>query len=290
MKIVRLSKDSNLTRIEKVFNWYRFSGRGPQGEQGDPGPGLPVGGDPGDGLTKNSSTDYGFAILKHNLNSNTAPTVNNDETEGYEQRSFWFDVVLNKVYQCIDPLTGNAEWADLTQSGGGGGGFDTIINTIDLVGLNEFLRSFSALGSSNYDEIIILIRDGRVSNNGVRLRLYGSTDNQVTFTNVIQGGWERWMASSSAAGSQNGTPLNVVDNYLHSDAKHSHKADIVFSNLTEYQLIDTESTYSNQNGPWSGGKEFWGAFASGVATGFKVDLSGGTWTQGFAVIIGRKYA
>jgi hypothetical protein len=31
MKIVRLSKDSNLTRIEKTFNWFRFSGRGPAG-------------------------------------------------------------------------------------------------------------------------------------------------------------------------------------------------------------------------------------------------------------------
>ena len=31
MKIVRLSQDSNLTRIEKVFNWFRFSGRGPAG-------------------------------------------------------------------------------------------------------------------------------------------------------------------------------------------------------------------------------------------------------------------
>lgn len=31
MKIVRLSKDSNLNRIAKVFKWNRFSGRGPAG-------------------------------------------------------------------------------------------------------------------------------------------------------------------------------------------------------------------------------------------------------------------
>ena len=73
MKIVRLSKDSNLNRIEKVFKWTRFSGRGPAGAtgpvgatgatgatgaQGDPGEGVPVGGTTGQILKKQSATDF----------------------------------------------------------------------------------------------------------------------------------------------------------------------------------------------------------------------------------------
>jgi hypothetical protein len=58
MKIVRLSKDSNLTRIEKKFNWFRFSGRGPEGEKGDTGEGVASGGTTGQHLAKKSNTDF----------------------------------------------------------------------------------------------------------------------------------------------------------------------------------------------------------------------------------------
>lgn len=66
MKIVRLSKDSNLTRIEKTFNWFRFSGRGPTGDTGPQGPGRAISLDP-HGTISSGTEEISFNFTEHSL-------------------------------------------------------------------------------------------------------------------------------------------------------------------------------------------------------------------------------
>ena len=47
-----------------------------------------------------------------------APTVNDDETEGYAVGSRWVDVTHGKAYTCLDATDGAAVWTETTQSGG----------------------------------------------------------------------------------------------------------------------------------------------------------------------------
>jgi len=54
--------------------------------------------------------------LQDNLSAVTAPTVNDDNTAGYEVGSVWIDTtsVIRKVYVCTDASTGAAVWEDVT--------------------------------------------------------------------------------------------------------------------------------------------------------------------------------
>ncbi len=44
------------------------------------------------------------------------PSVNDDETLGYLIKSFWFDQLAGKSYQCIDPTAGAAVWITVASS------------------------------------------------------------------------------------------------------------------------------------------------------------------------------
>jgi len=58
---------------------------------------------------------------KHKFDATTAPTVNNDTTEGYSVGSRWADVTNDNLYVCLDATTGAAVWKETT-----GGGGDTL--------------------------------------------------------------------------------------------------------------------------------------------------------------------
>ena len=52
--------------------------------------------------------------LKYNLTATSAPTVDNDVTEGYTIGSRWIDVSADKEYVCLDSTDGAAVWAETT--------------------------------------------------------------------------------------------------------------------------------------------------------------------------------
>jgi hypothetical protein len=49
-------------------------------------------------------------LKKNNLTAVVAPTVSNDNTQGYEVGSVWVDTVLKISYTCVDAATGAAVW------------------------------------------------------------------------------------------------------------------------------------------------------------------------------------
>jgi hypothetical protein len=63
-----------------------------------------------------------------------APTVSDDENDGYGIGSRWINVTDGYEYVCIDPSAGAAQWANTTAAGGGGGGVDPHASTHVLGG------------------------------------------------------------------------------------------------------------------------------------------------------------
>jgi len=60
--------------------------------------------------------DIGVTVseyIKNNYTATVAPTVNNDETEGYSVGSEWIDSALGDIYRATDVSTGAAVWADV---------------------------------------------------------------------------------------------------------------------------------------------------------------------------------
>jgi len=56
--------------------------------------------------------------VKNNVSAST-PNVNDDQTQGYEVGSLWFDTLDNEVYVATSVATGAARWKLSTVSGGG---------------------------------------------------------------------------------------------------------------------------------------------------------------------------
>lgn len=50
----------------------------------------------------------------HAFHQATDPTVNNDETQGFEEDELWFNTVSRRLFECDDPATGAAVWIDIT--------------------------------------------------------------------------------------------------------------------------------------------------------------------------------
>lgn len=55
-----------------------------------------------------------IATKKSNLTATIAPTVANDNTQGYAVGSFWMGTVLGAAYVCLDASTGAAVWSKIT--------------------------------------------------------------------------------------------------------------------------------------------------------------------------------
>lgn len=68
-----------------------------------------------------------------NNTTNSAPTVNDDSTQGYSIDSKWFDTLTNTLYNCVDASVGAAVWAAASTGGGGGGQLITLTAGEDLV-------------------------------------------------------------------------------------------------------------------------------------------------------------
>ena len=62
--------------------------------------------------------DSDVVINKDNLIATTAPTVSNDNTEGYGVGSTWIDITNDNVYKCVDSSTSAAVWKWLNDTGG----------------------------------------------------------------------------------------------------------------------------------------------------------------------------
>jgi hypothetical protein len=58
--------------------------------------------------------------LKVYLNATSAPTANDDNTQGYAVGSRWVDVNADKEYVCVDASTASAVWKETTGTAGGG--------------------------------------------------------------------------------------------------------------------------------------------------------------------------
>jgi hypothetical protein len=50
----------------------------------------------------------------------SAPTVNSDETAGFDRGHAWLDTAGPTIYECVDPATGAAVWVQVYPGAGGG--------------------------------------------------------------------------------------------------------------------------------------------------------------------------
>ena len=69
-----------------------------------------------DATASNAVWSAGGGGVQNKFNATTAPTVNNDTTEGYVVGSVWIDTTGDLAYTCVDNTDGAAVW-----SAGGGG-------------------------------------------------------------------------------------------------------------------------------------------------------------------------
>lgn len=60
-------------------------------------------------LTADSSQTTGLRYTKNNV-TNTAPTANDDTSQGYNYLSFWVDITGPNAYVCVDPTVAAAVW------------------------------------------------------------------------------------------------------------------------------------------------------------------------------------
>jgi len=72
--------------------------------------------------------------LKSEYAKTSAPTINDDTSDGYVVGSTWFDITNDKAYICVDVTLGAAVWIDITQSGSftAGDGVDIGLGTLSL--------------------------------------------------------------------------------------------------------------------------------------------------------------
>lgn len=71
-------------------------------------------------LLKDGAGSYNVARV--NLAATGAPGTGNDDTQGYEITSQWYDQTNDDLYVCFDASTGAAQWELVNGAGGGGGG------------------------------------------------------------------------------------------------------------------------------------------------------------------------
>lgn len=69
----------------------------------------------------------------NNFNATAAPTVNDDNTEGYEVGSIWIDTTNDKAYILLDASTGSAVWVDITEQAGNPIDLDATATIDDIV-------------------------------------------------------------------------------------------------------------------------------------------------------------
>lgn len=86
-------------------------------------------------------------VFKDNLGASNPPTVNDDNTEGYEVGSRWIDVSNQREYICLETSTGVAVWKVIT--GPTGAVFSTATKTGAYTAtINDHLILCDAVGGS----------------------------------------------------------------------------------------------------------------------------------------------
>src|SRR5262245_47417650 len=63
------------------------------------------------------TADITFHLPFNKLDGTTAPTANEDESDGFVAGSIWADRTNNKVYVCKENATGAAVWQEVTNVG-----------------------------------------------------------------------------------------------------------------------------------------------------------------------------
>jgi len=106
-----------------------------------------------------NTLQYTQAIILDKLDATTAPTVSDDNTEGYSIGSEWFDITNKKKYSCLDASTGAAIWKEAA-----GGTNDVVMHT----------SSFISAGGTATNSLIFV-------GNEITIRALGGGDNQTSF-------------------------------------------------------------------------------------------------------------
>ena len=107
-----------------------------------------------------------------NVNAIIAPTVDDDESLGYEAGSLWVDTVATEAYRCVDATGGAAVWRLDTLDGSRGSMYidstaETVIVTTDVpVKINA--TSYTAENLVEFTESV----DGRLRYDGLFTRVF----------------------------------------------------------------------------------------------------------------------
>ncbi len=86
-------------------------------------------------------------LAKNKFDATTAPTVNNDVTEGYSPGSQWADVTNDEFYICVDATEGAAVWVEITQARGIAGKITWVTTVAELE---------AAIAAQVADEVILI--------------------------------------------------------------------------------------------------------------------------------------
>jgi len=137
-----------------------------------------------------ASVVVGAAVWKRlsNRNDNTAsvpPAVSNDNTQGYEANSQWYDSVSQILYVCLSAATGAALWrnvGDQTSSSADPPGvvqFGSIL-IYPIAGGNgaqdiQYVR-VQLIAGKTYDRMRVFIDNGGSATRDVRIGVYDQTD------------------------------------------------------------------------------------------------------------------
>ena len=136
--------------------------------------------------------------VKNNVSAST-PSVNDDDTQGYEVGSLWFDTIDNEVYVATSVTTGSAKWKLSTISGGGSLNnpgefmFGTLLDYPSPGNVSSgtvfFLRLKFPAGVV-FSDMRTFIDSGGTASRAIRMGIYAQTTpsdkNGVPNTRVVQ--------------------------------------------------------------------------------------------------------
>jgi len=72
----------------------------------------------GPGLIQQASANGALTAIKCNFGASSAPSVSDDSSAGYSNKSFWWDQTHSRLYACFSASVGAALWIELTNTAG----------------------------------------------------------------------------------------------------------------------------------------------------------------------------
>jgi hypothetical protein len=131
-------------------------------------------------------TTFSLASGKQKYDGTSAPTVNDDASEGYRISSLWIDITNDEAYRCVDDSEGAAVW------------IGTTLQTTDL----GSLAMLNSVAAGQIDANSVNASDLNVSGNGTSGQYLGS-DGDGTFS------WMTITADPTMGGDLSGTASNA---------------------------------------------------------------------------------